>query len=202
MEDGWVFISRYAGYFYISFRSLSFFLYLRRLCMWSCFSRVWLFATMWTVAHQALLSMGFSRQEYWSGLPCPPSGDLPNPGVKLESALAGRFFTTSTTWDAPWEAKLHECHQWVPCILASSWIQSIGSSGQKTGWRKMTEISVLISQFPSVGVAWAPLLWLKATAPMLSRKASVTTTSLSPFRCKAVTSLKLLTYPLPTIFKS
>ena len=37
------------------------------------------------VAHQAPLSMGFSRQEYWSGLPCPPPGDLPNPGIKLES---------------------------------------------------------------------------------------------------------------------
>ena len=40
-----------------------------------------LFATPWTVAHQTPLSMGFSRQEYWSGLPCPPPGDLPNPGL-------------------------------------------------------------------------------------------------------------------------
>ena len=48
----------------------------------SRFSRVRLFATRWTVAHQAPLSMGFSRQEYWSGLPCPPSGDLPNPGIE------------------------------------------------------------------------------------------------------------------------
>ena len=51
--------------------------------------------TPWTVAHQAPPSMGFSRQEYWSGLPCPPSGDLPNPGVKpVSPALAGGFFTT------------------------------------------------------------------------------------------------------------
>ena len=41
-----------------------------------------LFATLWTVAHQAPLSMGFSRQEYWSGLPCPPPQDLPNPGTE------------------------------------------------------------------------------------------------------------------------
>ena len=41
-----------------------------------------LFVTPWTIAHQAPLSMGFSRQEYWSGLPCPPPGDLPNPGIK------------------------------------------------------------------------------------------------------------------------
>ena len=45
----------------------------------SVLSRVWLFATPWTVAHQDSLSMGFSRHEYWSGLPCPSLGDLPNP---------------------------------------------------------------------------------------------------------------------------
>ena len=61
-------------------------------------SRVRLFATPWTVAHQAPLSRGFSRQEYWSGLPCSPPGDLPNPGVEPPSlqspALAGGFLTT------------------------------------------------------------------------------------------------------------
>ena len=46
----------------------------------SCISHVQLFVILWTVACQAPLSMGFSRQEYWSGLPCPPPGDLPNPG--------------------------------------------------------------------------------------------------------------------------
>ena len=48
----------------------------------SHFSCVQLFVTPWTVARQAFLSMGFSRQEYWSGLPCPPLGDLPDPGTK------------------------------------------------------------------------------------------------------------------------
>ena len=48
-------------------------------------SRVWLFATPWTVAYQAPLSMGFSRQEHWSGLPFPSPGDLPDPGIKLGS---------------------------------------------------------------------------------------------------------------------
>ena len=48
-------------------------------------SRVRLFVTPWTVAHQAPLSMGFSRQEYWSGLPVPSPGDLPNPGIEPES---------------------------------------------------------------------------------------------------------------------
>ena len=54
-------------------------------------------ATPWTVAHQAPLSMGFFRQESWSGLPFPPSGDLPDPGIEhstlMSSALSGEFFT-------------------------------------------------------------------------------------------------------------
>ena len=58
-------------------------------------SHVQLFATQWTVTHQAPLLMGFPRQEYWSGSPFPPPGDLPNPGIKSPSpALAGRFFAT------------------------------------------------------------------------------------------------------------
>ena len=60
--------------------------------------------TPWTVAHQAPLSMGFSRQEYWSGLPLPSPGDLPDPKIEptslKSSALAGGFFTTSATWEA------------------------------------------------------------------------------------------------------
>ena len=53
------------------------------------------FVTPWTVSRQAPLSMEFSRQEYWCGLPFPPPGDLPNPGIKPGSpALAGRFSTT------------------------------------------------------------------------------------------------------------
>ena len=69
----------------------------------SCFSCVQLFETWWTVARQAPLSMGFSRQEYLSGLPGTPLGDLPDPGIELMSpmspALTGRFFTTSATWE-------------------------------------------------------------------------------------------------------
>ena len=68
-------------------------------------SHVQLFAIPWNIARQAPLSMGFSRQEYWSGLPCPPPGDPPNPGTEPSSlmspALAGGFFTTSVTWEAP-----------------------------------------------------------------------------------------------------
>ena len=71
--------------------------------MISCFTCAQLLVTLWTRAHQAPLSMGFSRQEYWSGLPYPPPGDLPYPGIEPASltspALAGRLFTTSTTWE-------------------------------------------------------------------------------------------------------
>ena len=71
------------------------------------FSHVQLFATLWTMACQAPRSMGFSRQEYWSGLPCPPLGDLPDSGIESASltspALAGGVFTTSTTWEAPFD---------------------------------------------------------------------------------------------------
>ena len=90
-----------------SFRA-SYFLYLLifylMYCVPSRFSCVWLCATLWTVAHQVPLSMGFSRQEYWSGVPCPPAGDLPHPGITPVSlkppALAGSFFTSSAALEA------------------------------------------------------------------------------------------------------
>ena len=70
-------------------------------CVLSLFSHVRFFATLGTVALQAPLSMGFSRQEYLSG---PPPGNLPDSGIECTSpvspALAGEFFTTSTTWEA------------------------------------------------------------------------------------------------------
>ena len=66
------------------------------MCVLSHYSHVQLFVTPWTVAHQAPLTMGFSRQEYWSGLPCPLPGHLPDPGIEptslTSSALAGTFF--------------------------------------------------------------------------------------------------------------
>ena len=69
--------------------------------MLSCFGHVQFFVTLWTVAHQAALSEGFSKEGYWSGLPRPPPGILPNLGIEpvslMSSALAGRFLTTSTT---------------------------------------------------------------------------------------------------------
>ena len=68
-------------------------------------SCVWLFATPRIVNCQAPLPMGFSRPEYWGGLPRPPPGDLPDPGIEpvllTSPALAGGLFTTSATWEAP-----------------------------------------------------------------------------------------------------
>ena len=73
-------------------------------CVLSRSSHVGLFVTLWTVDLQAPQSMGFFRQDYWSGLPCLPPGNLPNPGSETASltspALAGGFFITSATWEA------------------------------------------------------------------------------------------------------
>ena len=89
-------------------------------------SHVRLCANLWTIAHQAPLSMRFSRQEYWSGLPCPPPGDLPNPGIKpttlTSPELAGRFFTTSTTW------KVHPLER---LLTKSQKIASVGEDVEK-----------------------------------------------------------------------
>ena len=86
--------------------------YVGSLCAYvlSHFSHFWLFEILWTVAHQTSLSIGFSRQEYLSGLPWPYPGDLCYPGMELRSlvspALVGGFFTTSTTWEMP-------CREWA-----------------------------------------------------------------------------------------
>ena len=68
-------------------------------------------AAPWTVTHQAALPMEFSRQEYWSRLPFPTPGHLPNPGIEHESRVScieGIFFTMSSTWEAPW--------RWCVCV--------------------------------------------------------------------------------------
>ena len=68
------------------------------LCVMSLECYVWLFTTLWPIARQVPLSMGFSRQENWSGLLCPPPGTLPNPGLEpaslMSPTLVGRFFAT------------------------------------------------------------------------------------------------------------
>ena len=92
-------------------------------CVLSHFSHVHLFETLWTIAHQAPLSMGFSRHEYWSGLPFPSPGDLPNTGIEpgslMSPALAGEFFTTSATWED--EARVLE---WLAIAFSGIYVYS------------------------------------------------------------------------------
>ena len=74
---------------------------LMHVCVLSCFSHVQLFATPWIVARQAPLSMGFSRQEYWSGLPFPSPGDLPNPGIEPTSPVSPALHANSLPTEPP-----------------------------------------------------------------------------------------------------
>ena len=87
-------------------------------CVLSHFSHVQLFVTLWTIAHQTPLSVGFSRQEYWSGLLFPSPGDIPNPGIEPASlvspALAVGFFTTSATWEAQ-QGTESTLEEWTRC---------------------------------------------------------------------------------------
>ena len=73
----------------------------------SRFSHVRLFAALWTIAHQALLSMGFSRQEYWSRLPCPPPEDLPDPGVGHVSPTSPAGTRAASHYLAHWVTHTH-----------------------------------------------------------------------------------------------
>ena len=80
-------IAAYAGLnpFLFTWKLPLYCLLISYVCVLSHFSCVQLYATLWTAAHQAPVSVGFSRQEYWSGSPRPPPGDLPDPGIKLAS---------------------------------------------------------------------------------------------------------------------
>ena len=84
--------------------------------MLSCFSRIQLFVTLWTAACQAPLSMGFSRQEYWSGLPCPPPGDLPSPGMEAVTHVScvGRWVPYH--WRRLGRGMLLVCHSVTPSL--------------------------------------------------------------------------------------
>ena len=134
-------------------------------CMLSHFSCVWLFPTPWTVACQAPLSMGFSRQEYWSGLPCPLPGDLPDLGIEARSSALQVDSLPSEPPGKPEQAcfyrlKLHQlcslkrhCSGKLPAVLRTSasnapflpmsfgWVVSSGSTPPK----RQTHFSVNIS---------------------------------------------------------
>jgi len=132
-------------------------------CTLSRFSCAQLFAALWTVVHQVPWSMGFSRQEYCSGLPCPPPGDRPNPGVEPTSltspSLAGRFFTTSATYIPCWVTSVVSDsvppHRWQPTRLCRPW----DSPGKTTGvgchcllnsrWNLSSKLKVFSQSVPS-----------------------------------------------------
>ena len=108
-------------------------------CILSRFNCVRLCETLWTIAHQAPLSMGFPRQEYWSGLQCPAPEDLPNPGIEpvslMSSALAGRFFTTSAMQEAhTFYIKCIYTYKYVYAYIGAEKVQTVKnlSSVQKT----------------------------------------------------------------------
>ena len=89
------------------------------------------------IAHQAPLSMGFSKQKYWSGLPCPPPGHLPNPGVEpaslMSPVLPGGFFTTSTTWT---QSLSLDCYNWEMYTLVRLWLGVKKGELPLQGWRR------------------------------------------------------------------
>ena len=93
--------------------------------------------TLWTTARQAALSMWFPRQQNWSGSPCPPPVDSPNPGMEpmslTSTAMAGRFFTARTTW----EAQMKRC-----CGPSPSWEQHVtpGLDLRGTDWPTRAEV--------------------------------------------------------------
>ena len=103
-------------------------------CMLSHFSHVRLFATPWTVAHQAPLTIGFSRQEYWSGFPCPPPEYLPDPGIKpmclTSPVFAGGFFTVFSGFPCGSAGKESTCN-----AGDLGWILGLGRSpGEGKGY--------------------------------------------------------------------
>ena len=113
--------------------------FLRRACVCTCMlSRVQLFATLWTIARQTP-SMGFSKQEYWSGLPCSPPGDLPNSGVEpaslAASALQADSLLLSHQGSLLRRDRVDILHR-LPCLLPWSRLSSFkcfSPSGQSAG---------------------------------------------------------------------
>ena len=96
--------------------------------MLSHFSHVQLFAPSWTIAHQVSLSMGFSRQGYRSGLPCPPPGDLLDPGIKPASPASSALQADSLP-ARHWGSPLVSIH-WLICFFSDSPARTSAPPGQ------------------------------------------------------------------------
>ena len=121
---------------------------------------VWLFATLWTVAHQAPLSMGFSRQEYWSGLPFPSPGDLPNPGIEPGSPALQADALSS---EPPGKPKRHIKNQ-------RHYFTNKGPSGQSYGFSSnhvwMWELDYKESWVPKNWCFWTVVLEKAHESPL------------------------------------
>ena len=124
-------------------------------------SRIQLLGTLWAVAHQAPLSLVFSRQEYWSGLPCPPPGDLPNPGIKPASPASPALQADSLPTEPPWDpgSILHPALLRAKAVCKLTWSKTVPGS---------TELILLIcppSPFSDLVFQAVPCCLLSAGAP-------------------------------------
>ena len=138
-------------------------------------SRVWPSATPWTVAHQALLSTEFSRQEYWSGRPSPTAGDFPNPGIKSPSpespASANRFFTAEPSGKPPSISTVQfSSFQSLSRVrlFATPWIAARQTSLSITNSRSSLRLMSIESVMPSSHLILChPLLLLPPIPPSI-----------------------------------
>ena len=107
-------------FFFIFFSIMVYYRMCVCVCVCELLSCVWLFATPWTVAHQAPLSMGFSRQEYWRGLPVPPPGALPHPGIEPKPPTLQAASLPSEPPGKPYIEYISSslCYTGGPCYLA------------------------------------------------------------------------------------
>ena len=131
--------------------------------MLSHFSHVWFFATLCTMGRQAPLSIGFFKQEYWSGLPFPSPGDLPGPGIEPTSpTLTGRFFTTESLGKSLFSLKWHQSllkkglfffFFWGWVEIMNIWIKKNLHSASVVSWRYfLLNIAILWFDFPRIWI--------------------------------------------------
>ena len=164
--------------------------------MLSHFSCVWVFATLWTIAHQAPLSMGFSRQEYWSGLPCPPAGNLPDPGIEpvslMSPALAGRFFTSGTTWETHHVTLGKSIHSAEPLV------QQLSGLTLRQNWETWINTAVWAlsaEELMHLLWGWSRSPYMKLSPGFFKVQPGMPTTSLGP--CSSTEDLRSATSVSP-----
>ena len=157
--------------------------------MLSRFSCVQLFATPWTVARQAPLSMRFSSQESWNGWPLPPPGDLLDPEIEPSSlttlALAGGFFTTCAISFSPLRK------QWEPWFAEEQTERWNNSIKGQAGWRRRPESTPeCVSSAQSPSLPEAPWLWVWAASlsTLLNWLLGSCSSYFSPFLVNAFTT--------------